>query len=61
MTINDLTIPAPLAVFDTRSERVIFRSAGHEKPDDIPPDVASLRVLRIYAVDDVVYIDTDAG
>ena len=59
MDINDLPILGPFAVFDKNSDHVIFRSACHDEPGDIPPDIAVLPVLGIYAVDDLVYIDTE--
>ena len=58
MIINDLyMLESPFKVYDTRSHSVIYTRIADE---DVPIDIAFLPVIRIYAVDDLIYIDTEA-
>ena len=53
MMINDLPLVEYYKVFDITTDKVLFESYG----GDIPPDIAILEVSRVYAVDDIIYID----
>lgn len=55
MIINQLPIESPFAVFDCTARKTIFRAATAE--GDLPSDIAFLEVIRLYAVDDTIYVD----
>lgn len=53
MTVNDLPLVEYYKVFDITTDKVLFESYG----GDIPPDIATLEAVQIYAVDDIIYVD----
>ena len=57
MIVNDIAyaITTPFTVWDTAKQEKLFSTCC----GDIPPDVATLEVTEIYAVDDMIYIDVD--
>lgn len=55
MLVNDIaaTITTPFTVWNRSSNSKLFSTCC----GDIPPDVALLPVLEIYAANDMIYID----
>ena len=54
MTVSALPILSPFSVYDTFTRSVIYRSPS-DSP--VPEDIASRLVLRIYACDDMIYLE----
>jgi len=55
--INDLPIMTPFRVYDVEKGHCIFSLLNPDDAGDIPPDIATLRVIGIRSAGDVLYID----
>ena len=53
MTVNDIPVSGYFRVYDMTTQRTIFHTFG----GDIPPEIAMLEVIRVYAVDSTIYMD----
>ena len=55
MLVNDIaaSITTPFTVWNRSSNSKLFSTCC----GDVPPDVAALSVIEIYAADDMIYID----
>lgn len=58
MTISDLPLLDLFKVRDLRSGTVIY-SGFDSVHNPFPPEIASLPVLGLFAVDDILYIHTE--
>ena len=56
--INDLPLTIPFRVYDMTTGHYIFSIMSPDDGGDVPPDIATLPVVGIRSVDNVLYIDT---
>lgn len=56
--INDLPLTIPFSVYDMTTGHYIFSIMSPDDGGDIPPDIATLPVVGLRSVDNVLYIDT---
>lgn len=56
--INDLPLTIPFSVYDMTTGHYIFSIMSPDDDGDIPPDIATLPVVGLRSVDNVLYIDT---
>jgi hypothetical protein len=60
-TINDLNIHSPYRVYDLDTGHYVFSWLDTNAWGDIPPDIATLPVVGLRAMNGVLYIDTRTG
>ena len=56
--INDLPLTIPFSVYDMTTGHYIFSIMSPDDGGDVPPDIATLPVVGLRSVDNVLYIDT---
>lgn len=56
--INDLPLTIPFRVYDMTTGHYIFSIMSPDDGGDVPPDIATLPVVGLRSVDNVLYIDT---
>ena len=56
--INDLPLTIPFRVYDMTTGHYIFSIMSQDDGGDVPPDIATLPVVGLRSVDNVLYIDT---
>ena len=61
MTIAEMPISCPFCVYDVTLGHFVFSVLDTSAPGDIPPDIASLPVVGIRSVGNVLYIDIEGG
>ena len=56
--LNDLPLTIPFSVYDMTTGHYIFSIMSPDDGGAIPPDIATLPVVGLRSVDNVLYIDT---